>query len=138
VPGAVLKRITEKRWEVSFAELPQSLTIEEGQELLCSLLLANTGNQTAYYELAYRSDTETQSQTLRGDLQPGERRPLALRAQARYRQSGASTKAFRLQLACGASPDALSLSLPREIPVTVVPQKGKVEISLGALDDLDP
>ena len=137
VPGVVLQRITEKRWEVSLAELPREITVEEGQELACALVLANTGNQATHYELAYRSDTEAQSQTLRGELQPGERRALLLHAQVRYRESGASTKAFRLQLSYGPSPDALQPSLPREIPVTVIPQKGKVEISLGALDDLD-
>ena len=60
-----------------------------------------------------------------------------LRAQVRYRQSGTSTKALKLQLSYKAGTNALVPSLPREIPVTVVPQKGKVEISLGGLDDLD-
>jgi hypothetical protein len=137
VPGVVLRRITEKRCEVSFAELPQELTVEEGQELECALVLANTGNQTTYYELVYQSNTEAQSKALRGELQPGERRPLTLRAQVRYREAGSSTTALRLQLAYGAALASLRPSLPREIPVIVTPQKGKVEISLGALDDLD-
>jgi len=137
VPGAVMQLITEKRVEIAYADLPQQLEVEEGQELSCVVALANTGNQPACFELRYRTDTEAQPHVVRDTLSPGERAPVSIRARCRYQQAGGSTTSLHVELSYGPLDGGMQATLPREIPVTVTPQKGRVEISLGGLDDLE-
>jgi len=137
VPGAVLRRATTERLELSLEGLPASLTTIEGQETTFSVTLTNTGNRAACFALSYRADTDARDRTARGRLNPGERISVPISLVPVYRARGGSTRALHLQLAYGQSEDSLTTTLPRTVPVTVSPQKGKIEISFGGLDRLD-
>ncbi len=137
VPGAVLQRITEKRIEVSLLDLPGPLSVEEGQELRFAVTLANTGNQPAAYELTYRADTDSDTRLVTGRLEVGERATVALSARPVYREAGGGTRGIQLRLSFGAVGRPMAATPLRVVPLEVRPQKGKVEISYGGLDDLE-
>lgn len=138
VPGAVLRRMTVERLEISLEGLPGRLDVDEGDELSFTVTLANTGNRPAAYALSYRADTDAHDRTVRGALQPGQQAPVRISVQPVYRAKGKSTQAVHVHLAYGPTDDKLRDALPRTIPVTVHPRKGKIEISFGGLDSLDP
>ncbi|HOQ98906.1 MAG TPA: PglZ domain-containing protein [Anaerolineae bacterium] len=137
VPGAVLRKATEERLEVSLEGLPAALAVNEGQDLAFAVTLSNTGNRPAAYALRYRANTDTVDQTACGALQPGQRTTVRISLRPVYRAKSGSTTAVHLRLAYGPADDRLTDTLPRTIPVTVSPQKGKIEISFGGLDSLD-
>ncbi len=137
VPGAVLRRVTAERLEISMEGLPASLTATEGEETTFNVTLTNTGNRPASFVLSYRADTDARDRKARARLQPGERMAVPISLVPVYRTRGGSTRALHIELAYGRTEDRPIGTLSRVVPVTVLPQKGKIEISFGGLDRLD-
>ncbi|MGQ9682729.1 MAG: PglZ domain-containing protein [Anaerolineae bacterium] len=136
VPGALLQPIKQKRLQVALQELPAEVVAQEGEELVVVVVIGNTGNQRAAFEFSARASTDPTAHVTRGELQAGEKRAITLRSRAVYRQHGGSTDRIHLSLSFGEVGGALGRPHVRELPVRVLPQKGKVELSFGGLDDL--
>src|SRR5262249_18788987 len=72
IPGAVLRRVTEKAARAELQGFPAALSVAEDARAEFAVSVANTGTQPLSYELLARTNLGEGLETARGQLQPGE------------------------------------------------------------------
>ncbi len=134
VPGALLRRITEKRFEFELQTVPQSLTVREGEPILLELTVHNRGNQTGEYQLDIRFNSDAKAQSWRESLAPGERKILQFRFAV---QAGATPTYVELNFSHQRGDGGWTPLRRSEIPLQIETRKDVVGISFAGLDELD-
>ena len=140
IPGAVLKRITEKQMKPVISVQPTKLEMTEDETATLTLAVTNKGNVPVSGELAAHADTADQPDVYSIDLGPGEeyRVQHEVSAHCRTRPDGTieSTQVVKVTfsyLDLTGKPRKKS----RRVPVSVQPRTDVVEIDFGGLPDID-
>jgi hypothetical protein len=136
VPGAILRRVVEKRVDVEILEAPPSLELEEGKTATLEVIVGNTGNQVVTFGLVVKADSDSTHQVFQETLLPGDRRVLRPAVTPVFREKGGSTRRLSMELTYQDT-KGVTQHRQREVAVTVKPRPGVVELQFGGLDDLD-
>jgi hypothetical protein len=146
VPGAVLRRVTEKEARAELHQLPAVLHVAEDEQAELAVLVQNTGNVPLDFELQAQTNLGEDLGLQRGKLDPGASGSLKLTIVGRYRQTAAqevdrraTVTAVTLRLRHtdlqGQWRDALDG--PQTVAVKVKPRRTKLDSeALRGFDDL--
>jgi hypothetical protein len=140
VPCAVLRRITQKRAEMTLSIQPSVLDLIEGEEAVVRLLVMNTGNVPLNGFLTVQADTEQERFEQTMELYPGEKTEIPYGFTAHYRllHNGKAemTQSVNARLSYTNLDDTLQ-TRKTWVAVQVTARTDKVEFELGDLSKLD-
>lgn len=140
VPGALFKRITERRIELVIETVPQSVDLDEGKTKTLQVHVTNQGNVPVSGTLKVQSNTAAEAASFSIELGPGDRAAYPYSVQGIYRQRSGSpvnrTERIGIELSY-MDIDGIEKTRRRQVSVEVTPRQDVVEIDFGGLDDLD-
>jgi hypothetical protein len=140
VPGAVLKRITEKRIEGKLSVQPTKLEMTEGDTPELKLTVSNKGNVPLVGQLTAEADTASEPTIYSLGLAPGEALQIEHEVTAHYQKHGdgtiESTQAVKITFTY-TDLAGNEKKLSRRVSVTVTPRTDVVEFDFGGLPDIE-
>jgi len=140
VPGAVLKRITQKRIKPEITSEPETLTVLEGETLELAVHVSNKGNIELIGQLTISPEPLGDTVKTPIKLLPGEADHFRIPVLGRYRllpnRQVESTRAVKIILTY-LGMDGKEKSKSHRVSVIVTPRTDKIEIDFGGLDNLD-
>ncbi|MBN2392118.1 MAG: PglZ domain-containing protein [Anaerolineae bacterium] len=140
VPGALFKRITERRIELIIETIPKSVDLDEGDTKTLRVHVTNQGNVPVSGMLKVQSNTAAEVASFSVELGPGDHAAYPYSVQGIYRQRSGSpverTERIGIELNY-IDIDGVEKTRRRQVSVQVTPRQDVVEIDFGGLDDLD-
>jgi uncharacterized protein (DUF58 family) len=137
VPGALLRRITEKKMELELQPVPETLQAREGEPILVEVVVQNRGNQVGVCRLDARLDTDTKIQSVSETLAPGERKTLQFRFATLSNGRAAAPTYVELQFSHQTIEGGWTVPRRAEIRLQIETRKDVVGIQFAGLDELD-
>jgi hypothetical protein len=140
VPGAVLKRITQKRIKPEVSFEPETLTILEGETAELVVNVTNKGNVELNGHLIADPEPIGDKFSFSIRLLPGSIEKLSVPVKGYFRQLTSKqvegTQFVKITLTYK-DLDGKEKSKAHRVPVAVTPRTDKVEIDFGGLNDLE-
>jgi hypothetical protein len=140
VPGAVLKKITQKKVKPDISFEPETISLVEGETVELRVRMSNKGNVTIKGQLDVQIEPINDLITFPISLLPGDVKAVAVPVKGLYRllpnKQVESTQSVKVTFTFK-DLDGKDKKKSQRIPVTVTPRTDKVEIDFGALDDLN-
>lgn len=140
VPGAILKRITEKRVAPTLQAHPTKLEMQEKETQEFRLTVNNKGNVPLEGQLTVQTNLTDAPALYPINLSPSEEREVVYTVKAEYRTRSDgqvdSTEAVMIALIYK-DLNGQEKRINKRVPVTVTPRTDVVELDFGGLSDLD-
>jgi hypothetical protein len=137
VPGALLRRIVEKKVEIVLEHAPTQVQVHEGEPLLLEVAIHNRGNQTGACRLEIRWNTDALAQPRIETLAPGERKVLQVRLAPITKIKGGVPTYIELLFSTQDLQEAWLTPRRQDIQLQIEERKDIVEIQFAGLDALD-